>query len=80
VVGIPAITLGCLDTRGTSPRSHQPDDVATAVDPTSLDATLEFGLILVDALDSFLATTQMQAQAAPPSEAVAHAVPHPTEP
>jgi hypothetical protein len=80
VAAIPAITLGCLDTRGLAPRSHQPDDVAAAVDPGTLDATLEFGLILVDALDSFLATTRQQAQAPPSTETVAHAVPHPTEP
>jgi hypothetical protein len=63
IAGIPAIALGCLDGRGLVPRSHQPDDHADSVDQAALDATLEFALILVDALDSFLAQAQGQTPA-----------------
>ncbi len=55
--GIPAIALGCLDQTGTVPRSHRRDDTAAQIEAGTLDATVEFALILVDALDSFLAST-----------------------
>jgi hypothetical protein len=55
--GIPAITLGCLDHSGLAPRSHQAADTAAEIEPRAMDTTVEFGLILVDALDSFLART-----------------------
>jgi hypothetical protein len=55
--GIPAITLGCLDRAETAPLSHQRDDTRAGLHPHALDATVEFALLLVDALDSFLATT-----------------------
>ncbi len=61
--GVPAITLGCLDARGLATGSHRPSDVAAGVDPSALDATLEFALILVDALDAYLAETGAGAQA-----------------
>jgi Zn-dependent M28 family amino/carboxypeptidase len=60
--GIPAVTLGCLDDSSQAPRSRQSSDVAAALDPAALDATLEFALILVDAVDSFLAETQSAAR------------------
>jgi hypothetical protein len=67
--GIPAMALGCVDERGLVPRSHQPDDTAAGVEAAALDATVEFALILVDALDSFLAETEIQRQTAPPPRA-----------
>jgi hypothetical protein len=76
--GIPAIALGCLDARGVVPRSHRPDDTAALIDAAALDATVEFALILVDALDSFLAET---APAEPPrAQASARAVPSSADP
>lgn len=50
--GIPAIALGCLDERETVPRSHRPTDDHSHLDEAALDAAVEFGLILVDALDA----------------------------
>jgi hypothetical protein len=64
---VPAIALGCLDQRGLAPRSHRPDDVPEALDPAALDGALEFALILVDAVDSFLAQGAAEAEAAPPA-------------
>jgi hypothetical protein len=50
-----ATTLGCLDSRGLAPRSHQPSDRPEALDPRALDDATQFGLILIDALDAYLA-------------------------
>ncbi|MFZ0042899.1 MAG: M28 family peptidase [Solirubrobacteraceae bacterium] len=54
MAGLPAISVGALDERGLAPRSHQPRDVADAVDPGAMDAVLEFALTLVDAIDADL--------------------------
>jgi Peptidase family M28 len=51
----PSTTIGCLDRRGLVPRSHQPSDTPEALDPEALDAVTQFGLIVVDALDAYLA-------------------------
>ena len=55
VRGLHTLTIGCLDGRGLSPRSHQPGDTAAALDPQAIDAMLQFGLTLVDAIDADLA-------------------------
>jgi peptidase M28-like protein len=55
IKGLPAVAMGCLDTRGLPPRSHQPTDVATTIDETALDRTIEFALRLVDQIDASLA-------------------------
>jgi hypothetical protein len=52
----PAITFGCLDDRGLAPRSHQRQDTPDAVDEQALGRAVEFGLLLIDAIDAFLAT------------------------
>jgi hypothetical protein len=52
---LPAISIGCADERGTAPRSHQLADTPDGVDSSALDGAVEFGLLLVDALDAFLA-------------------------
>jgi hypothetical protein len=62
--GLPAISIGCLDANGLAPRSHQPDDTVDRIEETSLDATVQFGLMLVDAVDAFLG--RMPEPAAPP--------------
>ncbi len=58
---LPAIAIGCLDERGLTPRSHQARDTAEAVDSGTLDTTVHLGLMLIDAIDSFL-----QERPAPP--------------
>jgi len=55
--GLPAIAIGCLDARGLAARSHQAGDVADALDPSAIDALLEFALTLVDAVDASLASS-----------------------
>jgi hypothetical protein len=63
---LPALTIGCLDTRGLAPRSHQPGDIPEALDPAALDALLQFALTLVDAIDADLArVTNRRAGATP---------------
>ena len=51
---LPAISIGCLDEAGLPPRSHRADDTPEALEAESLDATVQFGLMLVDAVDAFL--------------------------
>jgi hypothetical protein len=60
---IPAVTIGCLDDRGLVPRSHQASDVPAALDPAAHDRAVQFGLMLVDAIDALLA-----ARRGPPEE------------
>ncbi len=52
---LPAIAIGCLDDRGIVPRSHQSSDTSEAAELGVLDDTLQFGLMLVDSIDAFLA-------------------------
>ncbi len=52
---IPALTIGCLDERDLAPGSHQPGDVAEALDRAAHDQTLQFVLMLIDAIDAALA-------------------------
>jgi hypothetical protein len=54
---LPAIAIGCLDGRELVPRSHQPSDRTETLDPAAVDAAVELGLILVDAIDAFVART-----------------------
>ncbi len=51
---LPAISIGCLDEAGLPPRSHRADDTPEALEAEALDATVQFGLMLVDAVDAFL--------------------------
>jgi hypothetical protein len=80
ILGIPAIALGGLDAHGVVPRSHQRDDTATTVDPAALDATVEFALILIDALDAYLGETEADGTPAGPSATTAQAVPSSADP
>jgi hypothetical protein len=52
--GLPAISIGCLDERGLAPRSHQVTDVADALEPGSLQATMSFAIELITAIESSL--------------------------
>ena len=51
---LPAITIGALDDSGLAPRSHQPGDTPDSIDTSALDRAVEFGLLLVDAIDASL--------------------------
>jgi hypothetical protein len=51
---LPAITIGSLDGGGLTPRSHQSTDTSDRIDREALDATVQFGLMVVDAIDSYL--------------------------
>jgi hypothetical protein len=53
---LPAITIGALDERRLSPRSHQAADIPGRIDQAALDGVLQFGLMLVDEVDAFLRT------------------------
>ncbi len=63
-LGLPAITIGCLDGRGLVPRSHTPGDAADAVDRRALDSALAFALELVDAIDADVGRVRQQRAAA----------------
>ena len=52
--GLPAIAIGCLERRGLVPRSHEPSDIAQALDRGAVDGLLELALTLVDAIDADL--------------------------
>jgi|SRR5579884_1099242 len=52
--GLPAIAIGCLDELGLSPRSHQASDTPETLDSGALDAAVEFGLMLADAIDGYV--------------------------
>jgi hypothetical protein len=51
---LPSITIGSLDPGGLAPRSHQRSDTADLVGPAALDRTVQFGLLLIDAIDRAL--------------------------
>ncbi len=51
---LPAISIGCLDSRAIAPRSHQPSDRAEQLDPQALDRQLQFGLLLADAIGAYV--------------------------
>jgi hypothetical protein len=54
--GIPSITLGAaLAPNGEIPGSHRPQDTPEHLEPAALEATLQAGLLLVDAIDEHLA-------------------------
>jgi hypothetical protein len=57
------MALGCLDQEGVAPRSHQAADRAPAIEPAAPDSAVEFGLMLIDALDAFVGETLSQRSA-----------------
>lgn len=58
IKGLPAIAIGCVDAQGLPPRSHQPADVATVVDPAAVDDATQFALRLIHEIDSSLAAAE----------------------
>jgi hypothetical protein len=65
---LPAITIGALDERGLAPRSHQATDTPERVDTRTVDRVVEFGLLLVDAIDAYLINRPAPASATPAPE------------
>jgi Peptidase family M28 len=53
--GVAAIAIGCLDSLGRAPRSHQKTDTPQHLNEAALSRTLDFGLRLVEAIDASLA-------------------------
>ncbi len=51
---LPAIAIGALAEHELAPRSHRASDTTDVLDQAALEKTLEFGLMLVDAIDAFL--------------------------
>jgi hypothetical protein len=66
---LPALTIGCLDERGIAPRSHQAGDRPSALDSAALDALLQYGLLLVDAIDAELSRSASDRSRAAPATA-----------
>jgi Peptidase family M28 len=62
---LPAIAIGCVDERGLVPHSHQRTDTPETAQEDAVGATVEFGLILVDAIDSRFRGLGTTAQPAP---------------
>jgi hypothetical protein len=48
------VTIGCLDGRDLVPRSHQRADTAERIEPAAIENVVQYALILVDAIDSFV--------------------------
>jgi Iap family predicted aminopeptidase len=67
MAGLPAIALGCLDGHGLAARSHQPTDTPAVVERAAVDISIEFALMLVDAIDAEVAATRGQASGPPSS-------------
>ena len=65
---LPAISIGCLDDDGVVRRGHTVNDRPENLDPTALDATLQFGLMLVDAIDVHVAERSTTPTAQTPNE------------
>jgi hypothetical protein len=62
---LPATTIGCLAPRGGVPHAHQPSDRPEVLEGAALDATTQFSLMLVDALDAYLASRRAAELPAP---------------
>ncbi|MEA2211939.1 MAG: hypothetical protein QOF83_1887 [Solirubrobacteraceae bacterium] len=72
--GLPALTIGALDTTGLPPRSHLPTDTPAQVDTTTADRLLELALTLIDAIDAAVpAAAPMPAPSTEPGRSAASA-------
>ncbi|TMM07736.1 MAG: M28 family peptidase [Actinobacteria bacterium] len=65
---LPAIAVGALDQQGLATRSHQAADTPEQVDAGSVDRVVEFGLLLVDAIDAYLINRPVLAPEREPGE------------
>jgi hypothetical protein len=61
----PAISVGCLDRDGLAERSHRGDDTIANIDEDALDGAVQFGLLLVDEIDRWLAENRPQRAVTP---------------
>jgi hypothetical protein len=52
--GLPAITIGCRDRDGLAPRSHERGDTPEHLDANSLSELVNYALLVVDAIDSYV--------------------------
>jgi hypothetical protein len=50
--GLPALTIGCLDAHAAVPESHRKTDTIRTVQRGSLERTIHFALLLLDAIDA----------------------------
>jgi hypothetical protein len=66
---LPTIAIGALDRRGLVARSHQATDTPDQIDTGSVDRVVEFGLLLVDAIDAYLASRPASAGPSAPGKA-----------
>jgi hypothetical protein len=53
--GLRAIAIGCLDDRGTVPRSHLRTDTPEQLDPSSIDATTRAAVAIITAIERTIA-------------------------
>jgi len=65
IARIPALGIGTIAEDGLVPRSHQRADTAAAIDSGAIEQAVEFGLMLVDAIDASMAERQRAAAATP---------------
>ena len=65
MAGLPALTVGCLDSCGTAPRSHQRTDLPEAVERRALDHGIQFALLIIDGIDAALARGERASTATP---------------
>ncbi len=62
---IPGMAIGAVADPGLAPRSHQRGDIAAAVNADTLGEVVAFGLVLVDAIDAWLAERRRSGAATP---------------
>jgi hypothetical protein len=62
---IPALAIGARGDYGVAPRSHQSGDTAAEVHTEAVEQVVEFGLMLVDAIDAELAARERASAATP---------------
>ena len=53
-MALPAVAIGCRDRDGLAPRSHTHADTAENVDEAALDDLVNYGLLVVDAIDGYV--------------------------
>jgi hypothetical protein len=53
-MALPSIAIGCRDRDGLAPRSHTHADTAENVDEAAVDELVNYGLLVVDAIDGYV--------------------------
>jgi hypothetical protein len=62
---LPAIAIGCRDRNGLAPNSHTHADTEETVDGAGLDDLVNYGLLVVDAIDAYVGRLRNPAQITP---------------